>query len=283
MNEDNWSDSEDESLPDPVTEETPFEFGRVLERVESLLKFDSEPFTSIIDVGDHEEFKVWYDVILLGGFVRKLVRSSGDIWYEYKDHVKWIGTEAGVCDECMNSDSIDHPVSYRCSIRTYPDVRTYNTTGKKNRWRTLCLHSSINKNKDVCVYMQHGGKVTSLPVAVRRNERMRHVHEQIQPKHLKGIVSIVGKHPTSRMSQKNEAMAELHGKCLCGEGYKKSRVWLTEEGDNYITETDLSEAEFRQTHRVSDDEFVVSFVRQVQRPCKCLCPCGHRNPKWPPQ
>ena len=279
-------DEIEEVLPEPVTNTHHFDFRRVQTRLRALLKLNAESYTCVYDLGDTEECKISYDIAVIGGAVRKLVRSSGDIWYVYGrqgscgyTQVKWIGTEVGVCADCQNSDSLHHPLLHKKSIRTYPDVRQF---GARIPSSHLLLFCAVEKCRNLCVYMQHGGKLGNIPSAVQRNSIMVRVHNQMRPPHLKSILSVLGKKPAAPqqlVDLKDSIMSELHTKCLCGGGSERARVWSVDDEVVQITSEDVTEMQFRQKykhHGVS----VTSCIRRVERPCVCLSACGHRNHMW---
>ena len=104
------SDEEDTPLPPPVTEDTPFEFDRICDRMRRTLDLDHD--MGQMDAWEDDSGMVCYIVEIRSNIsgMRKIISSSGDITYRRRDHIFdeghcrivdmfWDGTD-GVCESC---------------------------------------------------------------------------------------------------------------------------------------------------------------------------------------
>ena len=192
-------DEIEEALPEPVTNTHHFDFRRVQNTFACSSEIDPKEMLARLRFGRRTE-ECWnfkYDIAVIGGAVRKLVRSSGDIWYVYGRQGScgytqnpWIGTEVG-CAQTARTVTRCISIFFTKSIRTYPDVRRFQRA--YSIIAPAAIFCAVEKCHSLCVHVQHGSKLGNMPSATQRNSIMVQLHNQMRPPHRRAFCRFSGR------------------------------------------------------------------------------------------
>ena len=297
------SDDEEEPPPPPVTEDTPFEFNRIRRRMEEILEYPGPESITYFD--DETEKMVMYtaEIRCNNSGMRKIIHSSGDVTYRrrwWPVDTFWDGVEAGVCESCQHVSGCYHPIWYKASERSYPDIdysgedRVIESIPnfKRSHHRSNVLYD-VQKLSSLRVVMRQNTLPVVLKEAVRRHKLHVDVMLDIHDQDIAYLTDTLASHglemPNSveRMNQKEQIMRELFRSCICGKNTREARVWKIKSHPQAtpmiaITPSHISLEIMRERWVAIEGEIardwpVTSEVRLVQQACPCLCACGHRN------
>ena len=293
-------EEEEDPLPPPVTEDTPFEFGRIQTRLAEILEY---PGPASITNFDDEPDMVYYTIEIRcnSSYMRKVIHSSGDITYRVPFCDYWYGVEAGVCESCQHVSGLDHPIWYKASDRSYPEIdysgndRVIEDLPMGSYHRRNMLYE-VQKMPALRVFMRQNTLPISLGEAIRRNKMHVNVMLDIYDKDIAYLTDTLASHsmemPSNvvRMNQKERVMSELFRLCICGNNKKEERVWKIKSHPQAapmitITPPHVSQDVMRERWVAVEgdgarDWPITSELRLVQQPCACLCACGHRNTNY---
>ena len=303
-------EEEEEPLPLPVSPDHPFEFDRVLHRLERTLHIDHD--VGQMDVWEDEETGMMRYVIETrsnSSGMRKMIFSSGDITYRRRDFVYeegrivdvfWGGTD-GVCESCQHVSGLHHPVWYKESNRMYPEM----DYGEDRVLETLpnytwcsehrIVKSHIRAMRPLTVLQKHNALPVTIGEAVRRQQIHEELMRDIRDEAIIVLTDTLAAHgvdmPSSvqSMRRKEMVMRDLFTRCICGKNKRKARLWACQRryGPELREITSLSVSEETMRERWVEtlgeemrDRPMSSRECIVQIPCACLCACGHRNSNY---
>lgn len=297
-------EEEDPPPPPPVTEETPFEFGRIQTRLAAILE---HPGPESITYFDDELDMVYYTIEIRcnNSGMRKMIHSSGDVTYRrrwWPVDTFWDGVEAGVCESCQHVSGRDHPIWYKASERSYPEIdysgrdRVIEGFPVYPGYHRSNMLYEVQKMPALRVLMRQNTLAVTLGEAIRRNKLHVDVMLDIFDKDIAHLTDTLASHhmemPSSvkRMNQKEQLMRELFRSCICGKNKKEARVWKIKSHPQAapmitITPPHISQEIMRERWVAVEGEVarewpITTEVRLVQQPCACLCACGHRNTNY---
>ena len=308
---------EGDSLPPPVTEETPFEFDRIQRRLADILEYPKPETITYFD--DESEKMVMYTIEIRYGTyssMRKMIHSWGDVTYRYRPlssaDIFWDGVETGVCESCQHVSGRNHPIWYKKSERTYHEIdygckahylKSIPDLRQAHHLSNVVYH--INNLESLSHFMRHNALPGTLGQATARHQLHVDVMMDIHDKDIVHLVEILSYHGVELacsiklMNLKERVMRDIFTMCICGKNTREARVWkinapyaqryttksYADEPMIIITPPARTEEMVRQRLVTTDGEVardwsMRSEVRLVQQACLCLCACGHRNTNY---